>query len=684
MHYSKQKPNTSKPSVTIAIPAYNEERTIEDVLSALLTQSKTRFTLDQIIVYSDGCSDTTVERVKKMQKNSSYIRLSEGIERHGKNYQLNRMFQECQSDLLMVLDADIGLSGNDFLDTFVSAAISDKTSSMFAAHQIPLRPHDLAGKMYYACFLMWDYIRLSVPKKDHMQNFYGAATIYRKQFLRDLHIPDEIKEERMFLYLMAKKRGGFTYVNDASILYWSPHTTADFKKLSERTFGSDEIVFEKIFGNAAKNAATIPRKYKIIGLTKFLRDHPFYFIPAFFLTLQLNANTKRNQKKQTQSSGMWEIASSTKKPVSTARIIFSNYDDAKNPAYAGGGAIAVHEVAKRLTEEFDVTVLTGNYPGAKNEIIDNVTYVRIGLPLFPGPIGQLLYHFFLPWHVLTKRYDVWIESFTPPFSTSFIPLFTKKPVIGLVHMLSGQDMVRKYHLPFDHIENFGLKKYRHFIVMTKESAEQIKRHNPIADVKIIGNGVKQQPVREHGNFDEDAYLSFVGRIEIDQKGLDLLLEAYAEAIKKVDIKLKIAGSGSPKEMEHLSSLIDKYNLKSKVTLCGRIDGAQKDMFLNTTSIGIIPSRYETLSLVALEMMSYGIPSIIFDIRGVKWIPSDAIVRVPPFDTTKLAEAIVSLVQNNELRQRLSKRAYAVSQQYDWSVIAKNYETYIKDVITKHD
>ena len=60
------------------------------------------------------------------------------------------------------------------------------------------------------------------------------------------------------------------------------------------------------------------------------------------------------------------------------RIIFSNYDDPKNPFYGGGGARAIHEVARRLAVRHDVKIITGSYPGSRDEMVDGVSYARIG------------------------------------------------------------------------------------------------------------------------------------------------------------------------------------------------------------------------------------------------------------------------------------------------------------------
>lgn len=666
-----------KPTLTIALPAYNEERTIGDVLDALLKQNRTTFVLDRIVVYSDGSTDGTVSLVKHAQARTPIIHLIDDPARRGKIYRMNQMFQDCGSDLLMILDADLGFAGDDFLDSFVSATAADPTSVMFAAHQIPLRPDGILARVYYASFLLWDYIRFCVPKKDHVQNFYGAATVFRKRFLPYAYVPDEMHEKRTFLYLMAKRMGGFAYVDSAAIRYWPPHTTADFSTLRNRAFGSDHAALEKIFGRAAEHAETIPWKYKLAGIAKFCCAHPFYALPALYLNMRVSRDTRAVQS-TTQSSRMWEIVSSTKRPMKKARIVFSNYDDRHNPVYGGGGAVAIHEVAKRLAKDFDVTVYTGNYPGAKDEIEDGVQYLRIGSRFFTGRLGQLLYHFHLPWHVLTKKYDVWIESFTPPFSTSLSPLFTRKPVVGLAHMLSGKDMFRKYRVPFHLAENLGLKFYRHLIATTAHGAREIRAHNPSANIVVIGNGV--EPPLASNKPSAGAYLAYMGRIEINQKGLDLLLSAYADARRAVPLPLVIAGSGSEKEMNRLEKLIELHELRDSVLVRGRIENEKKDEFLRGALVGIIPSRYETFSLVALEMLSYGIPVVAFDIPGIAWVPGDALVRVPPFDTGALARSVVQLAEDGALRRKIARRARAYAASRDWDTVANEYGRYLAGIL----
>lgn len=362
-------------------------------------------------------------------------------------------------------------------------------------------------------------------------------------------------------------------------------------------------------------------------------------------------------------------------------VIFSNYDDIKNPYYGGGGAFSIHEVAKRLVHRhnFRVTVLTGKYPACRNEIMDGVEYVRIGVSLFGPKFGQLLYHFFLIWNIMTRSFDVWIESFTPPFSTSFTPIFTRKPVIGLVHMLSGEDMKRKYKIPFHMIEHFGLKFYTRCIVLSEYFCTKLQRINRHMQIAVIPNGVDIQSFQT--DRPEPKHILCIGRIEVSQKGLDLLLKSYSMVAHVIRLPLVIAGSGSANEVQKLKQLIRKFHLEEKVILLGKVLGteAKKKLFSEAQML-ILSARFETFSLVALESMASGTPLITFDINGLKWISSDVVIKVSPFNTKRFSEAILNVYNNVEMRKQMSRNGTAFVKSYDWDISAEAYQKIILSAI----
>lgn len=352
-------------------------------------------------------------------------------------------------------------------------------------------------------------------------------------------------------------------------------------------------------------------------------------------------------------------------------IVFSNYDDLDNPFYGGGGARAIHEVAKRLARRHEVTVVTGTYPGATATTVDGVRYERVGTNRFGPKIGQVCFSLVLPFFARRKRADIWYESLTPPCSFSFTPLCARMPVVGVAHMLSGEDMRRKYRLPFDRLERVGLRLYRRFVVLSEAVAAKVRTANPRADVVIIPNGVEPRPasapVRDGG------HVLFLGRVEMNQKGLDLLAGAWDRLVDDAPCGLVIAGSGAPSENAELARRIANGVRPKTVTALGRVDEAAKDRLYRTARFVVVPSRFETFSMIVLEAFSYGRPVIVFDIPNMAWVPDRCAVKVPPFDTEALAAAMRSLLSDPARCASMGEEARTFSGQYDWDVIAKRYE-----------
>jgi phosphatidyl-myo-inositol alpha-mannosyltransferase len=358
-------------------------------------------------------------------------------------------------------------------------------------------------------------------------------------------------------------------------------------------------------------------------------------------------------------------------------IIISNYDDLNNPYYSGGGAGAIAEIASRLARIYDINLISGAYPGSINHKADGILYRHIGIPFAGAKIGQLIYNLYLIFYAAFSKYDLWIESFTPPFSISLLPFFVKKPLIGSVHMLSGADMERKYHLPFTVIENLGLGWYRNFITTTPKITVDIQKNNPQSQVRMIPNGVT--PYRQSQKNLKQTTIVYLGRIEVNQKGLDLLISAFAQ-IHIQNLTLIIAGSGNETDVNLLNNLISKTAHSNKIKVIGRVDDEKKRELFKKASMIVLPSRFETFSIVALEALANRIPLVTFDIPGLEWIPKNIRVVAKSQNAYELKKAITELIDNQKLQQELKISGYKFSKNYDWDKLAYAYKTFIDSLI----
>ncbi len=662
-------------TVTVGIPAYNEEANIAKLLCSVSRQKEEGFFIEKILVISDGSSDKTAEKVKKCE--DPRITLISEKERAGKPARLNRIFSETQSDIVVILDADIRLAGEETIKKLVEPLINGSGAESASGFAVPLIPRTIIQKIAMAGVDIWDKAR----KSKYSSPLYlseGRIRAFTKKVYREMRFPQASADEAFsFLHCAAKKQP-FVFIEEALVYYNLPETFSDYLKQNKRFIKSKGIQ-ESAYGKKfVAEYYTLGFKAKFIFLLKAMAKNPFWtllylsFIPLIRISFIMD---KSNQE------AVWEAITTSKilkYEERRRKIFFSTYDSIGNPYYGGGGAFAIHEVAKRLADKYSVTILCGRYPFAKDGTIDNVSYKYIGFDFFGPRFGQLVYHLALPYYAAKNKFDIWVESFTPPFSSSFLPFFAKKPVIGLVHMLSAEDMLRKYKISFYPIERLGIKSYRYFIFLTEEIAEKIKKINPRAKSEIIPNGVNKV---FFGNIAaRKKHFLYIGRIEINQKGLDLLLDAYKLIADKVEYPLVIAGRGAAQEEAKLKKLIKRLEISDKVKLAGRVEGRKKFRMFKEAAAVIIPSRFETFPLVALEALAHGVPEIVFDIGGLKWLPRKFSCKIKPFDVSALALAMRQSAEEKGQEKINFREVEIFLKDYDWEIIAGRFEKYFNSII----
>lgn len=164
----------------------------------------------------------------------------------------------------------------------------------------------------------------------------------------------------------------------------------------------------------------------------------------------------------------------------------------------------------------------------------------------------------------------------------------------------------------------------------------------------------------------------VGRLE-HQKGMDLLVEAWAMIEDKTDWILEIVGDGSGKD--ELKELIKGKNLKH-VILSPYTDDI-KTKYAGA-SIYALPSRTEGFGLVLVEAATMSLPAVAFDCGGPKEIISDGCngFLVEAKNVTMFAKKLLTLIQNDSLREQMSRNAFIESKKYKINNIINQWEKLI--------
>ena len=362
------------------------------------------------------------------------------------------------------------------------------------------------------------------------------------------------------------------------------------------------------------------------------------------------------------------------------KILHLDPDDIDNPL-SGGGPLRNYEIYKRMAERHEITVLTPTFEGSTPEKIrDGIRYIRLGRKVRNhGSSHHITFFFALHKAVRTFDYDLLIEDFMPPMSVTLSPLLTKAPLIASVQWFYAEALSKQYHLPFFLGERYGVKAYKNFIVLTEKMRQLMARRNRRANLRVIPNGVESGLFQLNVEFGD--FILFLGRVDPYQKGVDLLLEAYAQIPEAEKIPLVLAGHSFHEKQ--IRQIINDLNLAKWVSMPGKVGGEEKYRLLSQCRFVCVPSREETFGMVITEACAAGKSVVLFDKAPMNEVASQSCIQIAPFNVDEYASAMRTLLSATESRLReQSGECRQWARQYDWSAISNQQEQFYREVLER--
>jgi glycosyltransferase involved in cell wall biosynthesis len=227
----------------------------------------------------------------------------------------------------------------------------------------------------------------------------------------------------------------------------------------------------------------------------------------------------------------------------------------------------------------------------------------------------------------------------------------------------------KYYWKQDKLFQKYIPKLNSYVVLTNSDKEKYKKSLGI-ECAVIYNPLSFECHKKSMCCEKD--IIFVGRLLEEQKGLDLLIEAFSIIHKaKKDWNLKIVGDGDDKDS--LITNIKKYNLENNVLLTGKCDNV-KEHYLYS-SIFVSTSRWEGFGLVITEAMECGLPVVAFDNSGPKEIinkPDINGILVKDYNVVKFAEEVIKLIEDDNKRRSMSLEAIKRAQDFKIDKVIKQW------------
>ncbi len=366
----------------------------------------------------------------------------------------------------------------------------------------------------------------------------------------------------------------------------------------------------------------------------------------------------------------------------------------------GGGQIHVKNLAVFLRGlNYDVEIFT-NTPG--NSYFDNIKIFRNVKKGFK-PLRFLrdfynLYYFIKRRDIIHAHYTFYLS-----FLSSLICKLIKKPIIITLHGLGTLDSsVNKY---------FRRRIYRYFsfkfvdaiIATSDEMADVARRFVSEEKIFIIPNGVDTSYFKSE-DIQKDGKIRVLSMRRLNPKnGVQYLIEAIPFIIEKFK-NLEFLISGKERLEDYLKNRVKELNVEKFVKFIGDISNEKVKDYYRLADIITFPSSAESTSIACLEAMSMkkcivasalevfkmmlgnnerGILVKLFDRESSDY---DAPLSLPKEKIKLLADAIIYLIENRDLRIKLGENAreYVVNN-YDWeNVIIRKVDKIYLNLINKND
>jgi GalNAc-alpha-(1->4)-GalNAc-alpha-(1->3)-diNAcBac-PP-undecaprenol alpha-1,4-N-acetyl-D-galactosaminyltransferase len=198
---------------------------------------------------------------------------------------------------------------------------------------------------------------------------------------------------------------------------------------------------------------------------------------------------------------------------------------------------------------------------------------------------------------------------------------------------------------------------RYVVVQTDSVASWARAFVAESKIRVIPNPVRpvsqryERPAAIAGRL----WVVAVGRLA-EQKGFDLLLDAYAQSkLTEAGWRLAILGEGP--ERDSLERKITQLGLSKSVLMPGTVGEPQA--WMQHADLFVLPSRYEGFPNALLEAMSCGLAVAAFDCPSG---PGEIVrheqtgLLVPPGNVDALSAAITRLATDADFRRRLGSAA----------------------------
>lgn len=186
---------------------------------------------------------------------------------------------------------------------------------------------------------------------------------------------------------------------------------------------------------------------------------------------------------------------------------------------------------------------------------------------------------------------------------------------------------------------------------------------------VIHHGIDS--IFQPADVPREDYLLAVSDIYV-QKNLHNLFRAMRRVCDRhPDIRLLVAGQKVDEwYYDKAVELANELGISDNIQFLGRLSPTDLRNHYQRCRLFVFPSTAETFGFPLVEAMACGAPVVSSNLTAMPEIVGDAALTFDPLDTDDIAQAILQVIDDAELRQSLSERGLKRSKDFSWIETAK--------------
>ena len=316
--------------------------------------------------------------------------------------------------------------------------------------------------------------------------------------------------------------------------------------------------------------------------------------------------------------------------------------------------------------------------GERPPIISILAFVA----LFPLAMCQLI--------LLIRWYKIQIINIHYPAENFYYFALCRRLLsVSLITSVHGADV-----FPDGHLKRPSSRAFRSILLASDAIVAPSKRFRQdflaaypelSGTTTFIHNGVNpdeiSQPSRSNTRVSHERYILCISAYK-QQKAIDVLLRAFQKVHhSEPSVKLVLVGGGPLRET--LQDLASSLGICGQVEFLGRKEHGDAMRLLCGCDVFVLPSRFETFGIVILEAWACRKPVVATMAGGISEVIEHRKngTLVPPDDPNALAQALLTLLQDQQLKLTLAHNGHAtLIERFLSNHTGAKYETVFTDLM----